>query len=159
MMKVFTDWFSNTDWTGMLVLFGIAFVYWQMRRFEKQPGSTFRMWGFLVDKNGFADKYAFGYFAVLGVSLWAMWYLTINDNLTEWFMTIIVSAFVLGAAWKTGVAAWREKNQGLQLGGSVEEISSHRIIKTPQPLVPDPEGVDKIVPSEDITGVTVKREG
>jgi len=49
-----------------------------------------------LDENGKTSHARIAYFVALMVSTWAFTYMTMEDKLTEWFMTIYVGAWVIG---------------------------------------------------------------
>ena len=109
-MSALLAWLSNqVDVTGCVLLVLAVVLYVKMNQYERVHGSTFRMVDFFTDKDGRADKYSLAYNVILGISVWLTWYLALHDRITEWYITAIIYAFVLGAAWKSGVSFMRDK--------------------------------------------------
>ena len=80
----------NVPGLALLVIF--IFFYWQLKKEEKVQGATFRVAQFVQGTDGKGDKYGLGYVVMLIVSSWLTWYLAINDNITEWYMTAVLYA-------------------------------------------------------------------
>jgi hypothetical protein len=87
----------------LFVAMVVAFFY-MLYRIDQDRSNTFKLSGLVVDRHGQADKYAIAYILVLLVGSWAIWYEAGNGRLTEWLVSAVIYAFVLGAAFKTGAA-------------------------------------------------------
>lgn len=90
-------WVSRVDW--MIVAFyllGIAIV-WSLWTADRGNRSAFKLIHFVTDGYGRGDKYSLAYVVIMLFSVWGLGYLIAHDKLTEWFFTVLVGAFILGA--------------------------------------------------------------
>lgn len=76
----------------------IAFLFvlalWRADRSER---STFKLIHFVTNDVGRGSFYALGYVMLLTVCAWGVWALVVLNRLTEWYLTLVIGAFVFGA--------------------------------------------------------------
>lgn len=82
------------DVTSLPLIVGyLCWILWKADRGH----STFRLVHFVTDGYGRGDKYSLGYVLIMVVGTWGLWRLIETNNLTEWYWTALLGAFVLGA--------------------------------------------------------------
>jgi hypothetical protein len=94
-LRQFTEALGALFATVSLPLLMIFFCYLLWR--ADRSHSTFRIIHFLTDGYGRGDKYSLGYVLIMVVGTWGLWRLIENNNLTEWYWTALLAAFVIGA--------------------------------------------------------------
>lgn len=98
--------FDGIDLVGLLFIccaIGFCVYVWKI---DQRRGNKFFLIDFITDANGRADKYSLGYVLILLVGTWVMYYLTLKDRLTEWFVTAFLGAFVIGSIVKTSASVY-----------------------------------------------------
>lgn len=94
-------------------------------RADRGNASTFKLVHFVTNDVGRGSAYALGYTTLVVVCSWGVWALIVLGKLTEWYITVVCSVFVLGA-----------------LGGTAARVTSK--IKG----VPDPSPAAGDIPDE-----------
>ncbi len=94
-------------------------------RADRGEASTFKLVHFVTSETGRGSAYALGYTTLVVVCSWGVWALIVLGKLTEWYITVVCSVFVLGA-----------------LGGTAARVTSK--IKG----VPDPNPAAGDIPDE-----------
>lgn len=102
MISRFLSAIAGIDLPGMLFALAAIGLVVYLWRVDQRKGNKFFLVDFVTDAAGRADKYSLGYVLILCVGCWVMWYLTLHNRLTEWFVTAFLAAFVVGAIAKTG---------------------------------------------------------
>ena len=80
----------------LVVVFGIS-----LWRADNSSDSAFKFVHFVTSDTGRGSVYALGYTMVVAVSAWGVWALIVMNRLTEWYMTLIIGGFVVGALGST----------------------------------------------------------
>jgi hypothetical protein len=74
-------------------------------RADRGALSTFKFIHFVTNDAGRGSYYALGYTMLVIVCAWGVWALIALDKLTEWYMTIIIGGFIIGALGATTARA------------------------------------------------------
>lgn len=81
-----------------LSYFPIAFMFaWALWKADRGDASTFKLIHFVTNDAGRGSQYALGYTVLVVTSAWSWWALVVLNRLTEWYVTLIIGGFVLGA--------------------------------------------------------------
>lgn len=78
----------------------VALALW---RADRGSLSTFKLVHFVTSDTGRGSVYALGYTVLVLVCAWGIWALIVLDRLTEWYLTAVIFAFVLGTLGSTGM--------------------------------------------------------
>ncbi len=70
---------------------------WALWQADRGNQSTFKFVHFVTADTGRGSPFALGYTTLVMVCSWGVWALIVLDKLTEWYMTLIIGGFVIGA--------------------------------------------------------------
>lgn len=93
---------ESTTWVALSFLPIAALFVWALWKADRGEASTFKFVHFVTNDVGRGSSYALGYTTLVVTCAWGVWALIVLDRLTEWYMTIVCSVFVLGYAAGTG---------------------------------------------------------
>lgn len=97
-------------WITLITLQGIvaaSFVpiawtlVYSLWRADRGADSSFKFVHFVTNDVGRGSYYALGYTVLVIVCAWGLWALIVMDKLTEWYLTITIGGFVIGALGAT----------------------------------------------------------
>jgi hypothetical protein len=80
---------------------------------NKDPNSAFKLVHFVTSDTGRGSAFALGYTMLVIVAAWGVWALIVLDKLTEWYMTLVLGAFVIGALGARGTSVFARVKQGV----------------------------------------------
>lgn len=93
-------WISLTTLQGLVAISFVplaAMVVWSLWRADRGADSSFKFIHFVTNDIGRGSHYALGYTVLVIVCSWGVWALIVMNRLTEWFLTIVIGGFVIGA--------------------------------------------------------------
>lgn len=93
-------WISLTTLQGLVVCSFVpvaVLVIWSLYRADRGTDSTFKFVHFVTNDVGRGSHYALGYTVLVIVCSWGLFALIAMDKLTEWYLTIVIGGFVIGA--------------------------------------------------------------
>lgn len=90
------EWDRDTWIALSFVPIALLFVL-ALWRADRGSESTFKFIHFVTNELGRGSYYALGYTMLVVVSSWGLWVLIVTDRLTEYYLTVVCSVFVLGA--------------------------------------------------------------
>ena len=74
----------------------ILFI-WALWRADQGNQSTFKFVHFVTADTGRGSPFALGYTTLVMVCAWGVWALIVLEKLSEWYMTLVIGGFVIGA--------------------------------------------------------------
>jgi hypothetical protein len=99
-------WYVVGYWIGLTTLPGlvaasfipiVSIVILALIRADRGADSSFKLVHFFTNDVGRGSYYALGYTVLVIVCAWGLWALIVMDKLTEWYLTIVIGGFVIGA--------------------------------------------------------------
>ncbi len=112
---------------------------WALWQADKGNQSLFKFIHFVTADTGRGSPFALGYTTLVMVCSWGVWALIVLDKLTEWYMTLIIGGFVLGA-----------------LGGRATQLMARvKGVNEPSPAAGDTDTPEPLMKQETKTTTTV----
>ena len=75
----------------------VVLFVWALWKADSGNSSTFKFVHFVTNDTGRGSYYALGYTSLVVTCDWGVFALIVMDKLTEWYMTLIIGGFVIGA--------------------------------------------------------------
>ncbi len=103
-------WYVVSWWITLVTLQGLvavsflpimAIVICALIRADRGADSSFKLIHFFTNDVGRGSYYALGYTVLVIVCAWGLWALIVMDKLTEYYLTIVIGGFVIGALGST----------------------------------------------------------
>lgn len=120
---------------------------------DRGDASTFKFVHFVTNDVGRGSSYALGYTTLVVTCAWGIWALIVLDRLTEWYLTVVCTVFVLGYATGTGarlIAKLKGASDPKPDAGDVDAAPPPAIERTTRTdetvRIPQPEAPPKPIP-------------